>query len=168
MRDEAPRDAGLGAGDGPAGGSGGDGLGLGGGQPDGQAADGADNNAGGDSVGHGAGDGWGRRCCWERCDTRYYWRRWWAALTCSLADEPYSPSEQVAPSTKRNSRSGDVAGVDPRTRGRRLEEVMQVVKELRTGHLESYRGRHFAFGGCVDAAVAGARRGRSHAVCVSP
>ena len=36
-----------------------------------------------------------------------------------------------------------VAGVDPRSRGRRLEEVMQVVKGLRTGHLESFRGRHF-------------------------
>ena len=35
------------------------------------------------------------------------------------------------------------AGVDPRSRGRRLEEVMQVVKALGTGHLESHQGRHF-------------------------
>ena len=40
-------------------------------------------------------------------------------------------------------REWSVAGVDPRSRGRRLEEVMQVVKGLRTGHLESFRGRHF-------------------------
>ncbi len=36
-----------------------------------------------------------------------------------------------------------VAGVNPRQRGRRLEEVMQVVKALGTGHLESHQGRHF-------------------------
>ncbi len=36
-----------------------------------------------------------------------------------------------------------IAGVDPRRRGRRLEEVMQVVKALGTGHLESHQGRHF-------------------------
>lgn len=36
-----------------------------------------------------------------------------------------------------------IAGVNPRQRGRRLEEVMQVVKALGTGHLESHRGRHF-------------------------
>ena len=35
------------------------------------------------------------------------------------------------------------AGVDSRSRGRRLEEVMQVVKALGTGHLESHQGRHF-------------------------
>lgn len=40
-----------------------------------------------------------------------------------------------------------VAGVDPRQRGRRLEEVMQVVKALGTGHLESHRGRHFQLEG---------------------
>jgi len=36
-----------------------------------------------------------------------------------------------------------IAGVNPRQRVRRLEEVMQVVKALGTGHLESHRGRHF-------------------------
>ncbi len=35
------------------------------------------------------------------------------------------------------------ADVDFRHRGRRLEEVMQVVKALGTGHLESFQGRHF-------------------------
>ena len=36
-----------------------------------------------------------------------------------------------------------IAGVDPRQRGRRLEEVVQVLKALGTGHLESHQGRHF-------------------------
>ena len=36
-----------------------------------------------------------------------------------------------------------IAGVDPRQRGRRLEEVMQVVKGLGGGFLESFQGRHF-------------------------
>ena len=36
-----------------------------------------------------------------------------------------------------------IAGVNPRQRGRRLEEVVQVVKALGTGHLESHQGRHF-------------------------
>ena len=40
-------------------------------------------------------------------------------------------------------REWQIAGVDPRQRGRRLEEVMQVVKALGTGHLESHQGRHF-------------------------
>ncbi len=40
-------------------------------------------------------------------------------------------------------REWQIAGVDPRRRGRRLEEVMQVVKALGTGHLESHQGRHF-------------------------
>lgn len=40
-------------------------------------------------------------------------------------------------------REWQIAGVDPSQRGRRLEEVMQVVKALGTGHLESHNGRHF-------------------------
>ena len=36
-----------------------------------------------------------------------------------------------------------IADVDPRQRGRRLEEVIQVVKALGAGHLESHQGRHF-------------------------
>lgn len=36
-----------------------------------------------------------------------------------------------------------IAGVDPRQRGHRLEEVIQVVNALGTGHLESHQGRHF-------------------------
>ena len=36
-----------------------------------------------------------------------------------------------------------IAGVDHRQRGRRLEEVMQVVKALGTGHLKSHQGLHF-------------------------
>ena len=36
-----------------------------------------------------------------------------------------------------------IAGVDPRGRGRRLEEVVQAVKALGTGHVESYQGRYF-------------------------
>ena len=35
------------------------------------------------------------------------------------------------------------AGVDPRSRGRRLEEVMEIVKTLGTGHLKSFQGNHF-------------------------
>ncbi len=40
-------------------------------------------------------------------------------------------------------REWHIAGVDPRRRGRRMEEVMQVVKALGTGHLGSHQGRHF-------------------------
>ena len=36
-----------------------------------------------------------------------------------------------------------IAGVEPSQRGRVLEEVIEVVKGLGTGHLDSHQGRHF-------------------------
>ena len=36
-----------------------------------------------------------------------------------------------------------IASVEPSQRGRRLEEIVQIVKGLGTGHLDSHHGRHF-------------------------
>ena len=54
-----------------------------------------------------------------------------------------------------------IAGVDPRQRGRRLEEVVQVLKALGTGHLEVAPGPSFSAGKRVNASPARAERRRA-------
>ena len=61
-----------------------------------------------------------------------------------------------------------IAGVDPRQRGRRLEEVVQVLKALGTGHLESHQGPSFSAGKRVNASRARAERRRARPLRVPP